>query len=193
MWSHMWCALWRSSWRHGSIKQNHKIHFLAQMYAVSYVFQRFQPCWNHSKAFHAIQCQHVGYIIDIWGILGHYLVFYYESNWESSVKALVVCCATYGCSGNIASRLSDSLIFVLRILSSLVTPSIRRRHVISKTWRRFSSSFFTVQKTSLYKRHSVTLACAPHSKMTNQYNTPIARKNSPKILEARKFAWMCVQ
>ena len=74
------------------------------MYAVSYVFQRFQPCWNHSKAFHAIQCQNVGYIIDIWGILGHYLVFYYESNWESSVKALVVCCATYGGSGNIASR-----------------------------------------------------------------------------------------
>ena len=74
------------------------------MYAVSYVFQRFQPCRNHSKAFHAIQCQNVGYIIDIWGILGHYLVFYYESNWESSVKALVVCCATYGGSGNIASR-----------------------------------------------------------------------------------------
>ena len=68
-----------------------------------FFFQRFQPCWNHSKAFHAIQCQNVGYIIDIWGILGHYLVFYYESNWESSVKALVVCCATYGGSGNIAS------------------------------------------------------------------------------------------
>ena len=74
------------------------------MYAVSYVFQRFQPGWNHSKAFHAIQCQNVGYIIDIWGILGHYLVFCYESNWESSVKALVVCCATYCGSGNIASR-----------------------------------------------------------------------------------------
>ena len=70
----------------------------------------FQPCWNHSKAFHAIQCQNVGYIIDIWGILGHYLVFYYESNWESSVKALVVCCATYGGSGNIASSHEDHLV-----------------------------------------------------------------------------------
>ena len=60
------------------------------------------------------------------------------------------------------SRLSVSLIFVLRILSSLVTPSMRRRHVIFKTWRRFSSSFFIVHDSAPYssiERISVWYNC----------------------------------
>ena len=48
------------------------------------------------------------------------------------------------------SRLSDSLIFVLRILSSLVTPSMWRSLVISKTWRQVSSSFFIVHDSAPY-------------------------------------------
>ena len=54
-----------------------KCNFWPQIYAVSYIYQRFQPFWNHSKAFHALQCQNCGYIIDIWGILDHYLVSTY--------------------------------------------------------------------------------------------------------------------
>ena len=61
------------------------------------------------------------------------------------------------------SRLSDSLIFVLWILSSLVTPSMRRRYVISKTWGRFSSSFFIVHDSAPYsniERISVWCNCS---------------------------------
>ena len=43
------------------------------------------------------------------------------------------------------SRLSGSLIFGLRILSSLVTPSMRRRHVISKTWRRLWMFIYNIK------------------------------------------------
>ena len=60
------------------------------------------------------------------------------------------------------SRFSDSLIFVLRILSSLVTPSMGRRHVISKTWSRFSSFFFIVYDSAPYnsiERISVWYNC----------------------------------
>ena len=84
-----------SSWRHGSISR--LMHFLAQIYAVSYTYQRFQPFWNYSKAFHELQCQHCGYIIDIWVISGHYQVFPHETNW--GVPSKLSSCA----SGNFAS------------------------------------------------------------------------------------------
>ena len=133
------------------------------MYAVSYVFQRFQPCWNHSKAFHAIQCQNVGYIIDIWGILGHYLVFYYESNWGSSVKALVVCCATYGGSGNIASSLYDRLYWTPAAVVQTACKRQRRRcfwlAVYFKTKRKkFHTGHWTamnLQCTLKFSKHSL--------------------------------------
>ena len=43
--------------------------FLAKIYAVPYIYHRFQPVWNHTKAFHGLKCQNVGYIMDIGGIL----------------------------------------------------------------------------------------------------------------------------
>ena len=74
------------TWRHASFTSVDKIHFLAQMYNVSYIYQCFQPFWNHCKLLHGLQCENCGYIIHIWAISAHYLVFPSKSIWGVPIK-----------------------------------------------------------------------------------------------------------